>query len=210
MGKFDPCHHHDVSLKSPNDQRAKRPLIANEPMSARYDIQEVLDHIRHVIRDGTVLSWLGSVPSNFGEKAASTIKADEWCTLATVYLPIALVSLWGMTGPQSNIAPDLRTVLDHTMDLVSAVYLACAHTTSDNCATAYQNYITRYVGNLKAIYPAFSARPNHHASFHIYNYLVLFGPVYSWWSFPFERLIGTLQRLPKNHTSGWSLCYLMF
>jgi hypothetical protein len=210
VGKFDPCHYHGVFLKSPNDQRAKMPLIADEPMSAQYDIQEVLDRIRHVIHNDTVPSWLGSVPSNFGEKAAGMIKVDEWRTLATVYLLIALVSLWGMTGPQSNIAPDLRTVLDHTMDLISAVYLACAHTTSNNRAIAYQNYIARYVGNLKAIYPTFSARPNHHASFHIYNYLVLFGPVYSWWSFPFERLIGTLQRLPKNHRSGWSLCYLMF
>ncbi|KAI9464872.1 hypothetical protein HD554DRAFT_2026214, partial [Boletus coccyginus] len=44
--------------------------------------------------------------------------------------------------------------------------------------------------------------PNHHASFHIYDYLVLFGPVHSWWTFPFEQLIGVLQRLPNNHKSG--------
>ncbi|KIK18690.1 hypothetical protein PISMIDRAFT_109003, partial [Pisolithus microcarpus 441] len=149
-------------------------------------------------------SWLGSVPINFGDSAARTIKADEWCTLVTVHLPLALISLWGTTqaNPRNNDGPDLRVVLDHTMDLVSAVYLACARTTSDDCAATYRAYISSYVGKLKTIYPTFSVRPNHHASFHIYDYLMLFGPVHSWWSFPFERLIGMLQRLPKNHKSG--------
>ncbi|KIK20354.1 hypothetical protein PISMIDRAFT_51162, partial [Pisolithus microcarpus 441] len=133
--------------------------------------------VRSVVRDTVTPSWLGSVPINFGDSAAGTIKADEWRTLVTVHLPLALISLWGTTqaNPRNNDGPDLRVVLDHTMDLVST---------------------------LKTIYPTFSVRPNHHASFHIYDYLMLFGPVHSWWSFPFERLIGMLQRLPKNHKSG--------
>ncbi|KIJ57971.1 hypothetical protein HYDPIDRAFT_44688 [Hydnomerulius pinastri MD-312] len=69
-------------------------------------------------------------------------------------------------------------------------------------ASAYRSCIASYVGNLKRIHPAFDLRPNHHASFHIYDYLLLFGPVHSWWTFPFERLIGTLQRLPSNHKTG--------
>ena len=115
------------------------------------------DSICHILHNIAVLSWVGFVPSNCDEKAARTIKADKWHTLITVYLTIALISLYGMTGPQSNIAPDLHTMLDHTMDLVSAIYLACAHTMSDNHATAYWNYIACYIGNLKAIYPAFNA-----------------------------------------------------
>ncbi|KAF8833393.1 hypothetical protein BDN67DRAFT_986068 [Paxillus ammoniavirescens] len=95
-----------------------------------------------VIHDMITPSWLGSVPSNFGDSAAGTIKADEWRTLAMVHLPIALIGLWGNWGetqasPRNNNKSDLKVVLDHTMDLVSTVYLACACTTSDNRATAY-------------------------------------------------------------------------
>lgn len=152
---------YNVFLRSLNDQWAKWPLFADEPMHIQYDIQEVLGCIHHVICNGAVPPWLVSVSSNFSKKAASTTKADEWHTLATVYLPIALISLWEMTSPQSNIALDLCTVCNHTIDLVSTVYLACVHTTSDNHATAYQNYISYNIENLKIIYPTFNAQPNH-------------------------------------------------
>ena len=126
------------------------------------------------------------------------IKADEWRSLITVYLPIALISLWEMGTGNSN----LKLILDHTMDLVSAVHLACAWTMSSERAKEYHLSIASYVGNLKCIYLTFDLWPNHHASFHIYTYLILFGPIHSWWSFPFECLIGILQRLPNNHKSG--------
>ncbi|KAI5993442.1 hypothetical protein EDD15DRAFT_2437983 [Pisolithus albus] len=178
--------------------RATMPLFAVQAKKTQFDAQEVLDRVRSVIRNTMTLSWLGSVPRNFGDTSAGTIKADEWRSLATVYLPIALISLWG----QDDCAPELRAVLDHTMHLVSAVYLACTRTTTTTRTSAYRTHITSYVGKLSAVYPNFDLRPNHHASFHIYEYLNLFGPVHSWWTFPFERLIGVLQRLPSNHKSG--------
>ena len=103
-----------------------------------------------------------------------------------------LISLWGAGTPQA----DLKLILDNTMDLVSAVYLACSR------AVAYRSCIASYVGNLKHVHPTFGLRPNHHALFHIYDYLVLFGPVHSWWTFPFEQLIGILQRLSSNHKNS--------
>ncbi|KIJ65075.1 hypothetical protein HYDPIDRAFT_50134, partial [Hydnomerulius pinastri MD-312] len=53
---------------------------------------EILERIRDVIRDTSTPSWFGSVPSNFGDASAGTIKADEWRSLITVYVPIALIS----------------------------------------------------------------------------------------------------------------------
>jgi hypothetical protein len=178
------------------------PLFATQGKRERLDTQVILGRIRDVIRDTATPSWLGSVPSNFGDVSAGTIKADEWRSLVTIYLPIALISLWGSSSQQTDSTADLKVILDHTMDLVSAVYLASARTMSAARAAAYRTYIASYVGKLKTIHPTFGARPNHHASFHIYDYLLLFGPVHSWWSFPFERLIGIIQRLPTNHKSG--------
>lgn len=90
------------------------------------------------------------------------------------------------------------------MELVCAVYLACARTMTAERARTYRSHIVEYVGNLTKVHPAFAPRPNHHAAFHVYDYLLLFGPAHSWWCFPFERLIGILQRLPVNHKSGMS------
>ncbi|KAG2071044.1 hypothetical protein BDR04DRAFT_1016951 [Suillus decipiens] len=74
---------------------------------------------------------------------------------------------------------------------------------------AYCSHIACYVGNLKTIYATFSLHPNYHAAFHIYNYLLLFGPAYSWWCFSFEHLIGILQHLPLNHKIGESVQVLV-
>lgn len=179
------------------------PLSATTPPHQRehkHDTGEVLERIREVIRDTSTPSWFESAPRNFGDASAGSIKADEWRSLIMVYIPIALISVWGAHNPDS----DTIAALDHTMSLVSAVYLACARTMTLERASAYRSCITSYVGNLKSLYPSFSLRPNHHASFHIFDYLVLFGPVHSWWTFPFERLIGVLQRLPSNHKPGKS------
>jgi len=160
--------------------------------------------IREVIRDTDTPSWLSSVPRNFGDASAGNLKADEWRTMSTVYLPISLVSLWGEgTSHRSpSVAASLREVLDHTMALVSAVSLACARTMTSNRMLAYQNYITHWVGQLPLIHSNSRKRTNFHMAIHVYDFLRLFGPVRSWWSFPFERLVGQLQRLPHNHKFG--------
>jgi hypothetical protein len=171
-----------------------------------FETAEVLDRICNIIRDTATPTWLGSVPKNFGEASAGTIKADEWRSLITIYIPIALVSLWGAgtSHPSDELAIRLKTILDHMMELVGAVYLACARTMTPSRAQAYRLHIAAYVGKMQKIHSTFSVRPNHHASFHIYDYLLLFGPAHSWWCFPFERLIGIIQRIPVNHKFGTS------
>ncbi|KAG2742833.1 hypothetical protein P692DRAFT_201870580 [Suillus brevipes Sb2] len=80
-------------VKALLEWRRGKPLTApiEEP---QFGTAEVLGRIRDVIRDASVPTWLGSVPSDFGDASAGTLKADEWRSLITVYLPIALVSLW--------------------------------------------------------------------------------------------------------------------
>jgi hypothetical protein len=135
---------------------------------------------------------------------AGTLKADEWRTFATVYLPLALVSVWGegTTHASPDYANELRRVLDHTMTLFAAVRLACLRTMTLNRRNAYQGLITQYVRDLREVHPKEQPRPNHHMAQHIPYFLTLFGPVRSWWCFPFERLIGLLQQIPSNHKLG--------
>ncbi|KAI5998397.1 hypothetical protein F5J12DRAFT_724865 [Pisolithus orientalis] len=126
------------------------------------------------------LLWLGSVPSNFGDVSVGTIKADEWPSLIMVYLSPVLINLWGTSNDCSNDGADLKAILDHTMDLVSAINLACTQIMSTLQASAYHANISSYVGKPKALYPTFDAQPNHHTLFHIYDYLLLFGSMQLW------------------------------
>jgi hypothetical protein len=89
------------------------------------------------------------------------------------------------------------------MLLVSAVRIACMYTMSMVRATAYRDCLAEFLTLLPDILPnASSRRDNDHMAMHIYDFLLLFGPIRSWWCFPFERLIGKLQRLPHNHKFG--------
>ncbi|KAJ6532080.1 hypothetical protein B0H19DRAFT_966607, partial [Mycena capillaripes] len=63
-------------------------------------------------------------------------------------------------------------------------------------AAAYRTFLKIWVEGLNVHHPHtlnHAKRPNVHVAFHIYDFLLLFGPVISWWCFPFERVIGYLQ-----------------
>ncbi|KAJ7775904.1 hypothetical protein DFH07DRAFT_732124 [Mycena maculata] len=73
-------------------------------------------------------------------------------------------------------------------------------------ATTYHNFLKSWVEGLTVHHPHtlnHAKRPNVHVVFHIYDFLLLFGPVISWWCFPFERIIGFLQKInTANHIGG--------
>lgn len=167
-----------------------------------------MSRVRHVIKNMVKPSWLTTGPMRFGHKGEGTLKAAEWRALYTVYLPIALVSVWGRGSTHANIQEGARylQILDHTMSLVCAITLACKRTTSRMRAMKYRSHMGCYVRDLRNIHPHAKHTINMHVSLHIYNFLLLFGAVHSWWTFPFERLIGIMQRLTNltNHKAGQS------
>ena len=54
---------------------------------------DIIQYIQEVIKNTSTPSWVNTVPKNYGEASAGTIKADEWRILSTVYLPIAFITL---------------------------------------------------------------------------------------------------------------------
>lgn len=165
---------------------------------------DVMARIRKVIDELEAPSWLGSVPLDFGAPSAGTLKADQWRTLFTVHLPIALISLWGegTSHPSVYAATHLRSTLDHFMKLVNCILLAFSRKMSSRRAEEYRRNIKEYISDLPNLHPQVSARTNHHVAFHVYDFLLLYGPAHSWWAFPYERLIGRLERMPSNHIIG--------
>ena len=153
-----------------------------------------------MINDTITPSWTQRVRPNFGDASAGSLKADEWRSLITIYIPIALVSIWGASSSHPLISTRmyLRRLLDHTMLLVQATILVCSRSMTTYRAAMYHSYISRYVSQIKALYPNAGFRPNHHLLLHLKDCLLLFGPVHGWWAFSLEWLNGLLQRLNTN------------
>lgn len=165
-----------------------------------------LKYIQRVIAKTETPSWINSVPRNYGEGNAGTIKADEWRVLATIYIPIALVLLWG--DQPGYDADRLLAMLSHSMALFQAVTLVCRYSSTQKRSDAYRQFIKEWVDGVRTNHPHTSdhhAKINIHAAFHIYDFLLLFGPIMSWWCFPFERLIGALQKINTGDHIGGEL-----
>lgn len=115
---------------------------------------ETIQHIQDVIKNTTTPSWVNSVPHNYGEASAGYIKADEWRTLATIYLPIALITLWGDNNglPPASNSPFLP-ILDHMMALFQAVVLMCRSTMNRECAMQLLNFMKTWISGLHKTHP---------------------------------------------------------
>ncbi|MBW0541236.1 hypothetical protein O181_080951, partial [Austropuccinia psidii MF-1] len=80
---------------SSNDNQDLNPM-GDETSRLKKDKLGVL---QKVINQTKVLSWFSRLPKKFGFKNFQTLKAAEWQILMTLYLPLALVPLWGVQIP---------------------------------------------------------------------------------------------------------------
>ena len=167
---------------------------------------DTIQYIQEVIKNTSTPSWVNSVPKNYGEANAGTIKADEWRILSTIYLPIAFTTLWGYeNGRYPGKNNHTLQILDHTMALFQAVIIMCSDAMSVDRATRYRELIKHWIADLHRLHPETLKHKNCdnvHAALHLYDFAILFSPVMSWWCFPFERLIGTLQDINTNDRVG--------
>jgi hypothetical protein len=63
-----------------------------------------------------------------------------------------------------------------------------------------QDFITQYCRALKSL--GIHTTINHHLAMHYVKFIKLFGPVYGWWLFAFERFNGMLKRVNHNGHDG--------
>jgi len=163
---------------------------------------EELNQIRSDLSEISTPTWVPSIPSNVGNASHGKLKADQWRTLGITHLPLSLIRLWGLRDFNDPRSQKCGEILDVTISLVSAVVLASSRTTSPAIATAYLIHMKAYMEGIKKLFPQYRFRANHHMALHLYEYLRRFGPVHGWWTFPFERLIGMLERIPINFRIG--------
>ena len=159
-------------------------------------------------------SWLKKsiIPRDFGDTLAGTIKAHKWHLLCTIHVPVALISMWGLDTVHlsPSIADCCQKMLNHTMLLIAAVRLALLTITDKAIMERYLENIKDYIHDLQQIHSKAPLVPNYHMAFHIYNFLSLFGPAYSWWTFLYEQLIGQLQCTSTSNRFGMPKIHNIF
>jgi hypothetical protein len=145
-------------------------------------------------------------PVNLGSSGHGKLKADQWRTCIEFDIPISIAKLWSRETAPGNQAPDITARRDQlfrsVMHLAVAVRWGTSYRSSDHHSKVFTKNMKEYLQNLLDLYPHIQFRPNHHAALHIGPLLSRFGPVHGWWAFPFERVIGILQKIKTNDKIG--------
>lgn len=150
-------------------------------------------------------SWVDTVPSRFGHASAGSVKAAQWKILFSIYIPVAALSLWCPRVPGSEAdADEHQKLLDCIMHLTCICVLVGKQDMTRRDAQTYLASLKSHVDLLRELFPGWIL-PSHHLAFHIYDGLLEFGSARNWWTFPYERLIGQLQKLMHNHKHGESI-----
>jgi hypothetical protein len=82
--------------------------------------------------------------------------------------------------------------------LATAIRWGTSHETEEEHVDVYMRNMRAYLKSLRDPFPAMKLLPNHHNALYLGELLLRFGPVQGWWMFPFERLIGLLQKVNTN------------
>ena len=145
-------------------------------------------------------------PSNLGNPGHGKLKADQWKTSMEFDLPIFIAQNWVRETSPAGRDPEITArrdkVFENIMELAVAIRWGTSYKTSAQHSQKFEENMVLYLRSLLFLYPDIKFRPNHHASIHIGPLLAQFGPVHGWWMFPFERIIGLLQKINTNNKMG--------
>jgi hypothetical protein len=182
------------------DETREKKSTSVEPLTNQ-EIDEVQVHLRSINRP----TWNRGPPINLGDAEHGKLKAEQWRSMIEFDLPVILCRMWGpgnASAADSETSSHREQLAHTTMLLAMAIRWGTSHVTSEYHARQYKGYMRAYLEYLKKIFPELAWRPNHHAALHLDDFLRRYGPMHGWWMFPFERIIGCLQKTNTNHKIG--------
>ncbi|POV98945.1 hypothetical protein PSTT_14106 [Puccinia striiformis] len=141
-------------------------------------------------------TWIKQALPVLGKASHGRLKADEWRTLFTVQLPLILPLYWKMSDHEHS------SLLCNFAHLVSLVNIGLKRTMDFKLIEKYRHHLQTYLQSSLILFEGRTFAPNHHMAIHLAECLERFGPVRSWWTFPLERLMGTILKACHNNRLG--------
>lgn len=166
---------------------------------------QMLQKINSLLPQIRIPSWVKRAIPVLGKASFGKLKADEWRNLFCIQLPLTLIPIWSGKDHVKN------SLLQNFCHLVSLVNLALKRSVTEDHISQYSYHIQKYLEGSLVLFEHCNLAPNHHMAIHLADCLERFGPVRAWWSFVFERLMGSiLQGCHNNHLGTWVFCVTFF
>jgi hypothetical protein len=168
----------------------------------KQELKLLQKHIESIIRP----PYRQAPPRDLGNPGHGKLKADQWKTCIEFDIPVSVAQLWSREtsppGQDLDVTARRDKVFQSIMHLAVAVRWGTSYRISEHHSQLFEENMVAYLRLLLELYPNIQFRPNHHTALHIGPLLTQFGPVHSWWMFPFERVIGILQKFNTNSKMG--------
>ena len=186
------------------DEATRDFRLADAPVEdlsqSHYLDRDVLAAVREDLAHTYYPSHIQRPPHNFGSPGHGKLSSAQWRSVCMISLIITLVRLWGPSHgakASSTAAAANLALLKNFVDLVVAVDCATRRSMCKERARKYDSHMYSYLCGLREIF-AHQLVPNHHMAMHLGECLAAFGPVHSWWTFPFERYNGLIAHKRTN------------
>jgi hypothetical protein len=140
-------------------------------------------------------------PKKLGLAREGKLKAAQWINVCFALVP-TLTKEWSRQLPNTNS----QKWLENFYHLVSLTRIVYSLSTDDTVISRFRFHSQEYVKGLKDLFPSHRLKPNHHYILHLDSMMEMFGPMRSWWSFPYERLNGDIQQTKNNNIPGNFSC----
>jgi hypothetical protein len=124
------------------------------------------------------------------------LKAAQWPNICLA-LVISLSKQWSTS--MSEKEQHWLENLCHLFCLIRILYL---HTVTTQDIQDFQQHSLLYLRGVASLFPSHRIKPNHHYLLHLGEMMRMYGPMRTWWSFPYERLNGDIQRIRTSNRSG--------
>ncbi|EGG11422.1 uncharacterized protein MELLADRAFT_90925 [Melampsora larici-populina 98AG31] len=156
----------------------------------------MLQKINSLLPKIHIPSWVKRAIPVLGKASFGKLKADEWRNLFSIQLPLILIPIW---SDQDYVKTSLLKNFGH---LVSLVNLALKRAISPQDIQNYRHHIREYLEGSLILFQHCKLTPNHHMAIHLADCLEKYGSVRAWWSFPYERLMGSILKACHNNHIG--------
>ncbi|CAG8667897.1 10619_t:CDS:2, partial [Acaulospora colombiana] len=136
-------------------------------------------------------------PHKIGLPSTGKLKAAQWPNVCIGLIP-SLTKEW-TRYPEGS---DQQKWLQNFYHLIGLTRLLYLHSVTEDDIRNFKRHSVEYVKGYHELFPSHRMKPNHHYLLHLGDMMHSFGPMRSWWSFPYERMNGDIQKISTNSKAG--------
>lgn len=168
----------------------------NRISESLFSIPDNLQLLCRVIEEIRLPSHIGRVPVTVGKAKGGKLKAEEWINLFSILL---IPTFFTIMKTSSSPCQDLDSQFSNLLHLVSISNLVRQRKIATEDIKALEDHLKAYRQGILRLYPQFSTKPNHHLALHLPKCISRLGPAPYWTAWAFERLNGSLAKMPTNN-----------